>query len=259
MILSQILEEKERVVEQRKEALPLADLRKALEALPPAASSFKKAISASGINLIAEVKKKSPSKGLLRRDFRPVEIASDYAVAGAKALSVLTDEKFFGGSLEILKEIKKGVQLPVLEKDFIIDEYQVYEARFYRADAILLIADILTEKQIQRFLAIAQELGMDAVLEVHTDEDIAKAQETKAEIIGINNRNLHDFKVNIETTPRLIRHIPHGRIIVSESGINSYKDVMYLHSLGVNAVLIGEAFMKADDIVAKVREVMGTR
>jgi indole-3-glycerol phosphate synthase len=259
MILSRIIEEKRVELAKKKEGLALSELKKSLEEpsiLPRL--DFKKAISAEGINLIAEIKKRSPSRGILRKGFRPVEIALDYAVAGARALSVLTDEKFFGGDLSLIKEIKKEVSLPVLEKDFIIDEYQVYEARSKGADAVLLIADILSAEEMKRFLGIARSLGMEVLCEVHSEEDLDKAVGAGAEIIGINNRNLHDFKVDIEVTARLARHIPHGKIVVSESGIKTYKDVMYLKSLGVNAVLIGEAFMVADDIVAKVREVMGT-
>ncbi len=257
MILSQIIEEKRIEVEKRKDKLSLSELKSSLRDPLMNRLDFKKAVSGEGINLIAEVKKKSPSKGILRKDFRPVEIALDYAVAGAKALSVLTDEKFFGGNLSLIKEIKKEVSLPILQKDFIIDDYQVYEAKSKEADAILLIADILSKEQMNRFLGIARTLGMDALCEIRSEEDLQKALSANAEIIGINNRNLHDFKVDVETTPRLIRHIPHGKIIVSESGIKSYKDVMYLKSLGVNAVLIGEAFMMAADITAKVREIMG--
>ena len=257
MILSQIIEEKRIEVEKRKDKLSLSELKSSLRGPFMNRLDFKKAVSEEGINLIAEVKKKSPSKGILRKDFRPVEIALDYAVAGAKALSVLTDEKFFGGNLSLIKEIKKEVSLPILQKDFIIDDYQVYEAKFKEADAILLIADILSKEQMSLFLGIARTLGMDALCEIRSEEDLQKALSANAEIIGINNRNLHDFKVDVETTPRLIRHIPHGKVIVSESGIKSYKDVMYLKSLGVNAVLIGEAFMTAADITAKVREVMG--
>lgn len=257
MILSKIIEEKRSEVEKRKDSLSLAELKGSIRDPFTGRLDFKKTVSGEGINLIAEVKKKSPSRGILRKDFRPVEIALDYAVAGAAALSVLTDEKFFGGSLSLIKEVKKEVSLPVLQKDFIIDEYQIYEAKSKGADAILLIADILSDEQMSRFLGIAKSLGMDALCEIRSEEDLEKALNAGAEIVGINNRDLHDFKVDIETTPRLIRHIPHGKIIVSESGIKTYRDVMYLKSLGVNAVLIGEAFMTAADITAKVREIMG--
>jgi indole-3-glycerol phosphate synthase len=257
MILSKIIEGKKLEVEQRKQRISLDRLKGSMRDPLANRLDFKKAISGEGINLIAEIKKKSPSKGVLRKDFKAVEIALDYAVAGAGALSVLTDERFFGGNLSFIGQIKKEVSLPILQKDFIIDEYQVYEAKASEADAILLIADILSEEQMSRFLSAAKSLGMDALCEIRSEEDLTKVLSAGAEIIGINNRNLHDFKVDIQTTPRLIRHIPHGKVIVSESGIKSYKDVMYLKSLGVNAVLIGEAFMTAADITAKVREIMG--
>ncbi|MCX5715924.1 MAG: indole-3-glycerol phosphate synthase TrpC [Candidatus Omnitrophica bacterium] len=247
MILTQIIEHKELEVAQRKSEQPLSKIRAAAEGLPVKnKGAFLKAVSAEGINLIAEIKRRSPSKGLLRKDFNPVKIAVDYVTAGATALSVLTDEKFFGGSLSFIKEIKKdvGFGLPVLEKDFIIDEYQIYEAKYYGADAVLLITDILTEDELRRFRETAERLGMDALAEVRSQEDIEKAQKAGSRIIGINNRNL--------------RYVPEGKAIVSESGIRTYKAVMRLKCLGVNAVLIGEAFMEAKDIVAKVREVMGT-
>ncbi|MDD5449544.1 MAG: indole-3-glycerol phosphate synthase TrpC [Candidatus Omnitrophica bacterium] len=259
MILSGIIEEKERLVAGKKAALSLEDLKRSLKAGSSSRIDFKSAVSGDGIALIAEIKKKSPSKGVIRKDLKPLEIARDYAAAGAKALSVLTDEKFFGGDIRLIKEIKKEVSLPVLEKDFIIDEYQIYEARAAGADAILLIADILTPDQLRRFKDAADGLGLASLCEVHTLEDLEKVSGIDADIIGINNRNLHDFKVDLETTPRLIRHVPGGKIIISESGIKTYKDVMYLKSLGVNAVLIGEAFLSAQDIISKVREVMGTK
>lgn len=207
MILSKILEAKEREVEKRKSVAPLETIKESLSKMAVVKSDFKKAVSAEGINLIAELKQRSPSKGLLRKDFNPVMIALDYAVSGAKALSVLTDEEFFGGKLAFIREIKKDVKLPILQKDFIIDEYQLYEAKSYGADAVLLIADILTKEEIASFLDIAGQLGMDAVCEVHSGEDLEKVLAAPAEIIGINNRSLHDFKVDMDTTARLVRDI----------------------------------------------------
>jgi indole-3-glycerol phosphate synthase len=259
MILSQIIEAKRVEVDKRKDKLPLGELKGSIRDPFRGRLDFKKAVSAEGINLIAEVKKKSPSRGVLRKDFRPVAIALAYAAGGAAALSVLTDEKFFGGDLSLIGQIKKEVSLPTLQKDFIIDEYQIYEAKAKEADAVLLIADILSGEQMSRFLGIAGSLGMDALCEVRGEEDLQKSLASGAEIIGINNRNLHDFKVDMETTPRLIRRVPRGKIIISESGIKSYQDVMYLKSLGVNAVLVGEALMAAGDIASGVREIMGYR
>ena len=168
----------------------------------------------------------------------------------------MTDERFFDGNLKTLKELKGRITLPLLRKDFIIDEYQLYESVVAGADAILLIADILTGEELANFYRISKELGMDVIVEVHNEEDIEKALKSGTSIIGINNRDLNTFKVDISTTQRLIRHIPESKVRVSESGIKTYEDVMFLKSLGINAVLIGEAFMEADDIAAKMREVM---
>ena len=218
---------------------------------------FKKNISRKGhINLIAEIKKSSPSKGIIRADFDPIKIAFAYHAAGASAISVLTDERFFDGKLEYLKMIKERIMLPVLRKDFIIDEYQVYESALAAADAILLIACILTGEELDRYLSIAKELHLDVMVEVHNEEDVEKALASNAHIIGVNNRNLANFNVDISTTQRLIRLIPETKVIVSESGIKSYEQVMFLKSLGVNAVLIGETFMRSGNIGEKVRELM---
>ena len=257
MILDRIIEEKGSEISDRKGRLSLPQLKRLLESNVPPQLDFKNAISAQGVNLIAEIKKKSPLRGILRRDFKPVEIALEYAAAGAKALSVLTDEKFFGGRLGFMSLIKKETPLPILEKDFLIDEYQIYEARALWADAVLLIARVLSRQQLKDFAGLAAGLGMDVVCEAHSEEDLDKIMGIDAQIIGINNRNLDDFKVDLETTARLIRRIPRGKIIVSESGIKSHDDVIYLKNLGVNAVLIGETFIGSSDITATVREVMG--
>jgi indole-3-glycerol phosphate synthase len=220
-------------------------------------SDFKKNISRKGhINLIGEIKKSSPSKGIIRGDFNPLKIALTYQASGASALSVLTDERFFDGKLDYLKMVKERVTIPVLRKDFIIDEYQIYESALAGADAILLITHILTQEELNRYYHIAKELGMDVLVEVHNEEECEKALNSPASIIGINNRDLSTFEVDINTTQRLIRLIPDTKIIVSESGIESYEQVMFLKSLGVDAVLIGEVFMRADNIAEKIRELM---
>ena len=256
MILSKILQEKRKEIEKRKRLHSPKDMiEQALKVYIK--SSFKKNISRGHhINLIAELKKASPMRGIIRGDFNPVKIALTYQAQGASALSVLTDERFFEGKLEYLKEVKERVTIPILRKDFIMDEYQIYESALWGADAILLIADILTTEELKRFLSISKDLGMDALCEVHNEEDVQKALEAGAQIIGVNNRDLHSFKVDIAATQRLIRFIPDTKVRVSESGIKTYEDVMFLKSLGVNAVLIGEAFMDADDIASKVREIM---
>ncbi|MDD5421892.1 MAG: indole-3-glycerol phosphate synthase TrpC [Candidatus Omnitrophota bacterium] len=256
MILSRIIEEKRKVVEEAKRIKPLAELVKETKGIC-VKSTFKKNISRPHhINLIAEIKKASPSKGILRGDFNPSRIAVTYQANGAAAISVLTDERFFAGSLGHIHKVKENISLPVLRKDFIIDEYQIYESVAAGADAILLIADILETNEMAGFYNLAQTLGLDILVEAHNEEDIEKALSTGANIIGINNRDLHSFKVDLGVTQKLIRLIPQNKVRVSESGIKTYEDVMFLKSLGVNAVLIGEAFMEAEDIAGKMREIM---
>jgi indole-3-glycerol phosphate synthase len=208
------------------------------------------------VNLIAEIKKASPSRGIIRGDFNPAKIAMTYQANGASAISVLTDERFFEGRLEHMKTVKEHVSLPVLRKDFIIDEYQIYESVRSGADAILLIAEILSGSELGSFYNLAVSLGLDVLVEVHNEEDVEKALGCQAGIIGINNRDLHTFKVDLAVTQKLLRMIPPGKVRVSESGIKTYEDVMFLKSMGVNAVLIGEAFMEASDIASKMREIM---
>ncbi len=256
MILSRIIEEKRRVIEEAKRAKSPEDLAKAVKSIY-VKSAFKKNVSRPHhINLIAEIKKASPSKGILRGDFNPAKIAITYQANGASAISVLTDERFFEGRLEYINKIKESVSLPILRKDFIIDEYQIYETVAAGADAVLLIAELLSANEMVGFYNLASSLGLDVVLEVHNEEDIEKALATGGGIIGINNRDLHTFKVDFGVTQKLIRLIPQNKVKISESGIKSYEDVMFLKSLGVNAVLIGETFMEAGDIAAKMREIM---
>lgn len=256
MILSRIIEDKARVVEEARRARPQEDLIREIKNLS-VKSQFKKNVSRPHhINLIAEIKKASPSKGILRGDFNPVKIAITYQANGASAISVLTDERFFEGKLEHIKKVRGNVSIPILRKDFFIDEYQIYETVEAGAEAILLICEILSIAELTKFYNLAIELGLDCLVEVHNEEDIEKALAVNAAIIGINNRDLHTFKVDLGVTQRLIRLIPQNKVIVSESGIKRYEDIMFLKSLGVNAVLIGEAFMEADDIASKMREMM---
>ena len=257
MILTKIVEEKKKEVEIAKEKLPLDKLQKLLTVLP-SARGFRQAITKSHeISLIAEIKKASPSSGVLRRDFDPVKIAQVYRAYGARAISVLTDEKFFQGKLSYIDSIKKEVYLPILRKDFIIDKYQLYESKLAGADAVLLIADLLSRSELFGFLEICRNLAMDAIVEVHNEEDLAKALSVDSHIIGINNRNLHTFEVDLEVTSNLVNSIPEDKTVISESGIKKYEDIMFLKSLDVDAVLIGEAFMRSEDISTKVRELMG--
>ena len=203
--------------------------------------------------MIAEVKKASPSKGLIRADFDPEAIARSYESAGASAISVLTDEKFFQGSLDYLKLVKRTVSLPVLRKDFIIDAYQVFEARTAGADAILLIVAALPHDSLTALMNCASELGMDQLVEVHDESELETALEVGAPLIGINNRNLRTFEVTLDTTARLLPMIPRAKT-VSESGIFTRRDMVSLGAMGVDAVLIGEALMRQDDIQAKLAE-----
>jgi len=256
MILSRIIEEKRRVVEEAKRQKPQEELVKEIKNIC-VKSSFRKSISRPHhINLIAEIKKASPSKGILRGDFNPAKIAMTYQANGASAISVLTDERFFEGRLEHIRKVRENVSLPILRKDFFIDEYQIYETVNTGADAILLIAELLSVNEMVLFYNLATSLGLDVMIEVHNEEDVEKALTTDACIIGINNRDLHTFRVDLSVTQKLIRLLPQNKTKVSESGIKSYEDVMFLKSLGVNAVLIGEAFMEATDIASKMREIM---
>lgn len=256
MIISRIIEDKRRVVEEAKLAKPQDELMRDIRNIC-VKSSFKKNISRPHhVNLIAEIKKASPSKGIIRADFNLVKIAITYQANGASAISVLTDERFFEGKLEYIKKVKEMVSLPVLRKDFIIDEYQIYETVASGADAMLLIADLLSKSELCGFYDLATSLGLDVLIEVHKEEDVEKALATEGSIIGINNRDLHTFRVDLSITQKLIRLIPPNRIKVSESGIRSYEDVMFLKSLGLNAVLIGEAFMESSDIASKMRDMM---
>ncbi|MBN2452845.1 MAG: indole-3-glycerol phosphate synthase TrpC [Candidatus Omnitrophica bacterium] len=259
MILSRIIEEKRRAVDEARRLKSKESLIKEVKGVS-VNSSFKKSISrARQVNLIAEMKKASPSKGIIRPDFNPVNIAATYQAHGASAISVLTDERFFEGKLEHIRMVKGAVTLPVLRKDFIIDEYQIYESVAAGADAILLIADLLTGSEAAGFYKLAASLGLDVLFEVHNEEDMAKAISSGADIIGINNRDLHTFKVDLAMTQKLAKLVPAHKIKVSESGIKTYEDVMFLKSLGINAVLIGGAFMEAPDIAVKMQEIMRFR
>lgn len=221
----------------------------------PALVSFKQAIQRQGkISIIGEIKQASPSAGVLRKDFSHLEIARMYLAENINAVSVITEEEFFLGKLSYLTEIKKEIDLPVLRKDFILDEIQVFESRAAGADAILLIMSILDEKKFQALYNVAKELGMDVLTEVHTERELRKALKFGVDILGVNNRSLHTFKVDIKTTQKLVPFIPADVVKISESGIHSLKDMLFLKGLGVDAVLIGEAFMRAADIREKMKE-----
>ena len=214
-------------------------------------------IRKKGSKIIAEVKKASPSKGVIREDFNPLQIALTCQKNGAVAISVLTDEKFFQGSLNHMHQVAKSTIIPILRKDFIIDEYQVLEARACRADAFLLIAGLLDKERLRDFRLIGEELGMDALVEVHTMEELEKALLSGAGIIGINNRDLATFEVDIKRSIEMVPHIPKEKLIVSESGIKSREDIIRLEEAGVNAFLIGETLLKSNNIGKKLKELIG--
>ncbi len=249
-ILNKILAVKAQEVAAAKPAKPLPQLRTEAEQAEPArdfVGAIRAKIAAGKPAVIAEIKKASPSKGVLRVDFHPAEIAASYARHGAACLSVLTDEQFFQGSADHLQQARAACALPVLRKDFIVDEYQIYQSRSMGADAILLIAAALTIKHMQAFETLAHSLGMAVLVEVHNGEELDAALQLTTPLIGVNNRNLRTFEVSLQTTLDLLPRIPAERIVVTESGILTTADVQRMRGHRVNVFLVGEAFMRADD------------
>ena len=250
----------ERIVAQKRRELaaarPLAAVRAEAAAAPPP-RDFAAALRAPGVSLIAEVKRRSPSAGELRRAFYPVRIAGIYERHGAAAVSVLTDATFFGGSLDVLRRVRRAVGIPVLRKDFVIDRYQLYEARAAGADAVLLIAEILPPKKLAAMLAEARAVGLACLVECHGLRALRKVVEAGADIIGINNRDLRTFTTDLETTRRLARHVPEGRLLVSESAIRARADVERVATWGAHAVLVGEALMRQRRIGPAVDALLG--
>lgn len=256
-ILKKIVQRKLEEIAERLANRPLAQLQRDLaDASPPRgfADAIASRIEAGEFGVIAEIKRASPSRGVLRPDFKPAEIAQSYARGGAACLSVLTDLDFFQGSDVYLRQARAACQLPVIRKDFIIDPYQVYEARAMGADCILLIAACLEERQLRELNELAHHLGMDVLIEVHDRGELERALRVKNRLIGINNRNLHTFDVALDTTLSLVSLIPQDRILVTESGIVDHQDVALMHNHGVNAFLVGEAFMRAADPGARLAE-----
>jgi len=240
----------------RKLALPADELR---GRLGPARRGrpFSEALISEGISLIAEMKRYSPSRGPIRPDATVSEVVTAYQAAGARAVSVLTEPEWFGGSLDDLVEARSVCELPLLRKDFVVDEYQVLEARAAGADAVLLIVAALSPERLRELMAAASDLGMDSLVEVHDEDEVEAAVEAGAEVIGVNNRNLHSLEVDLETTFRLLADVPAGTVVVAESGITRRDDVDRLERAGVDAILVGEALMTADDPVRAVRELLG--
>jgi len=258
MILDQILANSQLELEARKRSFPLEELKRlALE--QPLPLDLALALRGDRLQLIAEVKKASPSRGIIRADFNPVEIAKIYASSGASAISVLTEAKYFQGSLNYLRDIRNALgnkKPPLLRKDFLSDPYQIYESRAYGADSLLLIVAILKPERLKELLRLSHELNMSCLVEVHNEAELEIALESGAMIIGINNRDLTTFTVDLTTTERLRPLIPKDRIVVSESGIKNRDDIKKLRQWGVEAVLIGESLMSAPDIAAKMKELL---
>ncbi len=272
---------KERII-LAKAGLPEEQIKQQLPGLPSTRPFLEAINKPKAISLIAEIKKQSPSAGMIRENFNHLEIAKAYQEAGAQAISVLTEEDFFGGSLTFLNEIKSQVSLPLLRKDFILEPYQVYESRFYGADAILLIADLLSKDTLSELIALADTLGLDCLVEAHDEKELKKLlnlkvvppesaaaephlkplAKTKARksvefCLGINNRDLHTLETDSKTTERLYPLVPKDRVVVVESGIKSYQDILFLKVLGVNAVLVGESILKSGDLQSTIQELMG--
>jgi indole-3-glycerol phosphate synthase len=258
-VLAKIVERKRERLSLVKSGTALAELKSRIRDLQ-GPMNFSGAIKRNGssLRLIAEVKKASPSKGLIRKDFDHKAISSIYREKNVDAISVLTEEDFFQGKLEFLADVKKIAGLPVLRKDFIFDEYQVYEARAHLADAILLIATMLETRQAEELMQLAHELGMAVLFEVHNLKELELALVVKAPIIGINNRDLETLAIDLNTTFELKKEIPPEKMTVSESGIRTRRDVLMLQNAGVDAMLVGTSFMEAGDIAQQIDELRGT-
>lgn len=250
--LQQIIEEKKAFIEKQKNA----QVKEGLSDLAIGKSRFKSILEKPGTHLIAEIKRASPSKGDLRPDLNVIDIASTYEKGGIELISVLAEEKFFKGSLDDLAEVKRNTGLSILCKDFIIDEVQVHQAKAHGADAILLIVKILTDSQLEGLLSITDRLEMDAVVEIHDEAELNRVLKLSSDvkIIGINHRNLDNFRIDLNTSAKLLPKIPSTKLVIAESGINSAEEIRQFKELFVNAVLVGESLMTSQDIAGKIRE-----
>ena len=246
-ILEQLAQHAKYRTEQAKKAVSLPEIREQALSMPKGGFSFEKALQKPGISFICECKKASPSKGLIAPDFPYLQIAKEYEAAGADCISVLTEPKWFLGSDAYLREIAGAVSIPCLRKDFTVDEYMIYEAKLLGASAVLLICAILSEAQMREYLAVCETLGLSALVEAHDEAEAEKALSAGARMIGVNNRNLKDFTVDTENSRRLRSMIPKGTLFVSESGVSGPEDVERLVQIGADAVLVGEALMRAPD------------
>ena len=252
-ILDEIVDWKRHEIARIRDMRPLRDVRAAM-VRSPTARSLVTALRHPGVSLIAEIKRVSPSKGLLRPNLDPAALAQAYEANGARAISVLTDQRFFQGDLQDLTAVRQATSLPVLRKDFILDRYQVYEARAAGADAVLLIVAALSHEDLWSLYRLTRELDMDALIEVHNADELVRALRIDPRIIGINNRNLRTFQVDLGTTAQLRPLVPPDIVLVAESGVHSAADVHRLADVGVDAVLVGEAIVMAADVGPKVRE-----
>jgi len=255
-VLDNIITQKKKEIETLKKHKPLDETVAEFNLYPK--RSFSQAITHSEeISIIAEIKRASPSLGVIRADFEPLKIAKTYEENGASAISVITDKKFFQGDINFLPEVKTAVELPILRKDFIIDPYQVYETKLYGADALLLISTVLSVQQLKKLLNLTHKLGMEALVEVHNEKDLKKALEAGARMVGINNRNLNTLKVDLQTCLCLKEKVPEDKILVAESGIKTREDILSLEKAGFEAALIGTALIQAQDIGKKLKEFLG--
>ncbi|TDA64000.1 MAG: indole-3-glycerol phosphate synthase TrpC [Clostridia bacterium] len=253
-MLAEILAHKREEVKERSRKVPLAELQGQVGSLPPG-RDWEAALNSPGrVQVIAEIKRASPSQGMIRPDLDPVGQAVAYAQGGAAAISVLTDQRYFHGDLDFLSLVRKQVSLPVLEKDFIVSAYQLYEARVRQADAVLLIVAALSAAKLEEYYGLAGSLGLGCLVEVHTEAELERALAVEARVIGINNRNLETMGVDVRTTGRLRSLVPPGHLVVSESGIRAGADMAGLAGLRVHAALVGEALVRAADPGAKLRE-----
>lgn len=256
-ILHAIITEKKRSVSLRKNDLPVEKIKAGLNSIEKQ-RDFKYMLSRkTGINIIAEIKKASPSAGIIAKNFNVAKIAKEYSQGNAAAISVLTEEKYFLGDISYINLVKDNSELPVLRKDFIIDEYQIFESKYFNADAILLIAAVLDAKLISEYIKISKNIGLDCLVEVHNEEELDSVLSTPAEIIGINNRNLKSFEVDLNTSLMLAAKIPKNKIIVIESGIKSKNDINIYQKNDINSFLIGEALMRSNNISITLKSFLG--
>ncbi|MDC0307867.1 MAG: indole-3-glycerol phosphate synthase TrpC [Planctomycetaceae bacterium] len=257
-VLDQIVADKRQEIEQAKTLRPLTELEAQVADAPQVRDFVAAMRDSKGIGLIAEVKKASPSAGIIRADFDPVEIARTYQDNGAACLSVLTDEPYFQGHLDYLKAVRAAIEIPVMRKEFIIDPYQVVEARAAGADCILLIAECLNDCQLRELYFQASDLGMECLIEIYDPENLERVLKLEPALLGINNRDLKTFVTELSHTTDLAKNVPAETLLVSESGIRTHDDVLHLQQFGVKGILVGESLMRQDDIGLAVRQLLGT-